>query len=232
MREKTKYDVLENCPELVKSIRQLEYQYSDKKDMLYDCLRCEDGKTFDDILHRTYGFIDHRIWMLRWTYKCELRCLAIGYSQCLYARLKRVKSRVQSMLESGSDCYFLTFNINDSSVVNTSDWLCRVIKSTLSEMDNFVANVDFCPTTGRMHFHAVVSCSSQSAYNSLFRDWDDGPNRSRSVYGWCDVEPIVVPNNEALSKYVDKLALHGVKDSARRMMFSRTKRTASNLCAK
>ena len=143
---------------------------------------------------------DYRIWR-----ECE------RINEAYYARVKRLKNRIGSMLCSG-DCYFLTLTFTDEVLCSTSaNTRRRYVTRLLSSYSDYVANIDFGSLNGREHYHAVVK--SPSLDLSL---WD--------CYGFSNAKKIAsVDDFSALAKYISKLTNHAIKDTTQgsRIIYSR-----------
>lgn len=143
---------------------------------------------------------DYRIWR-----ECE------RINEAYYARVKRLRNRIGSMLCSG-DCHFLTLTFTDEVLGSTSaDTRRRYVTRFLRNFSEYVANIDFGSLNGREHYHAVVKTS--------FIDlsaWD--------CYGFSNAKKIASADDfTALAKYISKLTNHAIKDTTNgsRMIYSR-----------
>lgn len=117
-----------------------------------------------------------------------------------YARVKRLKDRISSMLREGR-CYFLTLTFSDDTLERVSAKTRRryvtYFLKTLS--DTYVANIDFGSQNQREHYHAVV-----------LADWVD--MSAWNCYGFSKAQKIASEDDFIpLAKYISKLTNHAVK---------------------
>lgn len=117
-----------------------------------------------------------------------------------YARVKRLKDRISTMLREGR-CYFLTLTFTDDTLNRVSAKTRRryVTYFLKSLSDTYVANIDFGSENGREHYHAVVLADvvDMSA-------WD--------CFGFSKAQKIASEDDYApLAKYISKLTNHAVK---------------------
>lgn len=126
-----------------------------------------------------------------------------------YERVKRLKTRVAQMLEK--PCVFLTLTFNDVALHGTSietkrKYVTRCLKAFNAP---YIANIDYGKKNGRLHYHAIVQVPKIA-----FDTWD---------YGNIDAKKVVVPNETAISKYINKLTNHAIKETCQknRLIYSR-----------
>ena len=123
-----------------------------------------------------------------------------------YARVKRLKSRIASMLESGQ-CLFLTLTFtNETLAKTTEDTRRQFVRRYLKSFDvPYVANIDYGKKNGREHYHAVIQCESV--------------DYSKYTYGAINGERIRSADDYVkLSKYVAKLTNHAIKETNKRQV--------------
>lgn len=117
-----------------------------------------------------------------------------------YARVKRLKDRISSMLREGR-CYFLTLTFSDATLERFSAKTRRryVTYFLKSLSDTYVANIDFGSQNQREHFHAVVMADGvdMSAWDCF------GFSKAQKIASEYDFTP--------LAKYISKLTNHAVK---------------------
>lgn len=194
---------------------------------LYDCL-------FDMPLIDLYKFVNHELYKDRigisnystrtlyniynyilFTYGENVILFFQRLIHSRYAKVRRIKSRVTRICNS-NDGKFLTLTFTDDVLLETNSltrrrYISRFLNS-LNSVD-FVANRDFGELFDREHYHAVISC----------------PDFDFSLYklGNCDCERIRHTGDDdiKMSKYLEKLSLHALKDSASgsRIIYKRTK---------
>lgn len=150
---------------------------------------------------------------------CCLNGLKNEYDECLkinnayYKRLKRLKDRVKSILTNGK-CLFLTLTFSDKALQETSAEFRRIAVQRYLKQYNckYVANIDFGSKRHREHYHALIGCPRVDS--SLWK------------YGNLDFEIVRYRNSAAsskLSKYINKLSNHAIKETTRRsaLIYSR-----------
>lgn len=128
-----------------------------------------------------------------------------------YNRVKRLKRKIATMLESGN-CIFLTFTFTDKILNSTTaDTRRQKVRRFLSSYNcDYVANIDFGSKNGREHYHALIQCENvdYSAFN----------------YGALNGERVRSTNDFVkLAKYISKLTNHAIKDTCKgsRMIYNR-----------
>lgn len=117
-----------------------------------------------------------------------------------YARVKRLKDRISSMLREGR-CYFLTLTFSDDTLERVSAKTRRryVTYFLKSLSDTYVANIDFGSQNQREHYHAVV-----------LADWVD--MSAWDCFGFSKAQKIASEDDfTPLAKYISKLTNHAVK---------------------
>lgn len=132
----------------------------------------------------------------------------------------RIRKRLKDLIESGS-CIFLTITFRDDVLEHTSDttrrrYVARFLDAVPGQ-SGYVANIDFGVDdlyTKREHYHAVVCAPSVSQ--------DMWP------YGNLDYKRVRI-NKTSIKKvprYLAKLTLHAVKDSAskNKVLYSKKKK--------
>lgn len=138
-------------------------------------------------------------------------CERIGNSS--RQRFKRLRERVSALISKG-DCLFLTMTFNDNVLSNTDKkGREKLVYQFLKGFGcDFIANIDFGGLNGREHYHAVIQCSTID-----YTLWH--------CFGAVKGEKVRLRGNNGykIAKYIDKLALHALKDTTyrNRMLYSR-----------
>lgn len=131
-------------------------------------------------------------------------------NRAFYQRTKRLKNRVEQLLEK--PCVFLSLTFTDKTLQNTSPLTRRryVTEYLRNNYPNYVANIDFGDDFGREHYHAIIQTQKVD-----YKSWHH--------LGAIKGEKIVVNNIVALAKYVSKLTNHAIKETTRRscLIYSR-----------
>lgn len=159
-----------------------------------------DERTFDNI----YSNIDWRLFV-RDYYGGDLCDYNIRVVKNRWKKSSRIKSRLIDMLQSptNNEIYFCTFTFNDDYIKFPYLTLRHYVAEFLRKnFDSYICNVDYGSLNGRLHFHAVTSCS---------RSPPDFP------YGFKYYEKIfnTVDNIGIASNYLNKLTNHSTKEKGR-----------------
>ena len=149
-----------------------------------------------------------------------------------YCRLRRVKKFILDMftLSDVFDCYknyWVTVTFRDSVLDKTKEKTRRqyLLKWLNNFEGHYCANIDYGETFGREHYHCLITCYETD--DSVFRNgkhrisWSWNPWE----YGNIDVVEAGTEDSDAsaISKYVDKLTMHSLKNSTNgnRVIYSR-----------
>lgn len=135
-------------------------------------------------------------------------------NKAYYERLKRLKTRVRDILTSGPSL-FLTLTFNDDALERTSPEFRRIaVQRYLKQYKaKYVGNIDFGKTNHREHYHALIGV-------------DRVDNESWNKYGNIDFERVRIRSecdSLKLSKYINKLSNHAIKETTKRsaLIYSR-----------
>lgn len=168
--------------------------------LLFDLSR-KDDLTDEDLLHYH-----------------KLKCLyhSIGSNQLLKEchrlnknindRRRTFKEKIDFILYTNKDCYFLTLTFKDSVLNKTTAETRRqyVRKYLKSNYNVYIANIDFGNENGREHYHAVVG---QEIGNC--RLWEK--------FGFFHKQKIrCKDDSNVLAKYVVKLTNHAFKETCKK----------------
>ena len=138
--------------------------------------------------------------------------VANNLNHAFYKRVARLKERIREAVESGS-AYFITITFNNDTLSKTNEktrrlYITRWLK-TLSPF--YVANIDYGKTTGREHYHAVITSDQRPP-----KTWP---------YGFIDILKVKTTDNDTtrISKYISKLTNHAIKNTtkSKRIIYSR-----------
>ena len=136
--------------------------------------------------------------------------LAIKEAQRCYFRLLGRRQRIKNRIVNFKNAYFLTFTISNSNYGLELSTYIRALKSSLSIFDNYVANSDIAPDTGRLHFHAIVDYKDDSL--------------SKSDINWSYGFISAVKCYSLMHKYLYKVVNHSLKKGTSNLIYSRKKR--------
>ena len=123
--------------------------------------------------------------------------LAIKESQRCYFRLLGRRQRIKNRIINFKNPYFITFTISNSNYGLELSTYLRALKLSLSVFDNYVANSDIAPDTGRLHFHAIVDYKDDSL--------------SKSDINWSYGFISIVKCYSLMHKYLYKVVNHSLK---------------------
>lgn len=136
-----------------------------------------------------------------------------------YKRMTRLNKRIESMLKSDKNAYFVTFTIAPEYEHISYNQVVRKIKEALSEASNYIMNADYGKLNGRLHFHALIETDYNIDYTSF---------NAIYTYGAINYAPIKVKNVQALREYILKQQLHMEKQTASKVYVSRKKSTLAS----
>ena len=136
--------------------------------------------------------------------------LAIKEGQRCYFRLLGRRQRIKNRIKNFNHPYFITFTISNSNYGLELTTYLRALKSSLSIFDNYVANSDIAPDTGRLHFHAIVDYK------------DDTLSKSDILWSYGFIS--VVKCYSLMHKYLYKVVNHSLKKGTSNLIYSRKKR--------
>lgn len=123
-----------------------------------------------------------------------------------FARVRRLSSRISSMLENDMcEKIFLTLTFRNEVLENTTEMTRRKYVTNFLKANcfSYVANIDYGAENEREHYHAVVLASHPIDCH----DWH---------FGAINFERIKKPNERAMAKYVSKLTNHAIKVTNKR----------------
>lgn len=161
----------------------------------------ENKNDFECFLAREYGE--------KW-FDIVCECERVGASS--RQRFKRLKSRVLDLTSKG-ECLFLTLTFNDSTMAKTDKKSrAKLVNDYLkSQSSDFIANIDFGRLNQREHYHAVIYASRVD-----YTAWHE--------FGAVKGEKVRLNGKSCVNvaRYIDKLALHALKDTTyrNRMLYS------------
>ncbi len=160
--------------------------------------------SFEKLMNEKEGFIKQ--------YGSTTLKIANNLNHAFYKRVARLKERIKEAVESGK-AWFITITFDPETLEHTNEKTRRVYVSrwlkTLSPF--YVANIDYGETTGREHYHAVITS-------------DQRPPKSWT-YGFVDILKVKTTETDTkrISKYISKLTNHAIKHTTKgkRIIYSR-----------
>lgn len=109
--------------------------------------------------------------------------------------------------------YFCTFTFNDYYLNSSDRTRKRLIKSTLVGFDKdimYLLNVDYGKKNGRLHYHAIIGTDNSDNFRAYLKENYPCMSSCDRVYFNSKRDLVQV------SKYINKLSNHAVKDTTRR----------------
>ena len=136
---------------------------------------------------------------------------ALKINQANYKRQKTLKERIEKIIKTSKNTYFITLTFTDNVLESTSEKTRRrYITRYLKQFDVYVANVDYGSKNDREHYHAVVGTSKD--IKEINQYWT-------KKYGFVKNEKVRInrkDNGIKLAKYVSKLSNHAIKNTNKR----------------
>lgn len=126
-----------------------------------------------------------------------------------YMKVSRIKKRLIYLLTRYDFIYFVTFTFDDK-LINKCDRTKRdLIKSSLLSFDNdvkFILNIDYGKKTVREHYHCIVATNNNSCLSIHLKN-------SYPCFTKTELCNKKGSDLNRLSKYINKLTNHALKDS-------------------
>lgn len=122
-----------------------------------------------------------------------------------FKKFKRIKTRIEKM--DNNNLWFCTWTISDKYLKRDHK---RKLKSMYSKF-NYIINLDFGKKNGRKHYHGIIESINMPIA------WS---------YGFCKFIKVDNSDSDKLSKYLNKITNHALKDttlSDERIIYSRKK---------
>lgn len=190
-------------------------------------LNCKEGIVYDQDVEDKY-------FALTLDYSLEEIKEGRRINKATYTRRERLRSRILAMLESGH-CIWCTFTWKNKVFKTTNEETRRqYVRRHLNSFNcPYIANIDYGSDneyisrkkqvkkgTQREHYHAIIQI------DKLPMKWS---------FGWEYLEHITIEEDTTykMSKYLNKLTNHAIKESARgrTLIYSRMKTHALTQCA-
>lgn len=128
-----------------------------------------------------------------------------------YMKVSRIKKRLIYLLTRYDFIYFVTFTFDDQ-LINRCDRTKRdLIKSSLLSFDSnikFILNVDYGKKTEREHYHCIVATNNNFSLSIHLKN--TYPCFTKTEL--CNKKS---SDLKRLSKYINKLTNHALKDSTK-----------------
>lgn len=128
-----------------------------------------------------------------------------------YMKVSRIKKRLIYLLTRYDFIYFVTFTFDDK-LINRCDRTKRdLIKSSLLSFDEhikFILNIDYGKKTEREHYHCICATNNGSCLGTHL-------NNTYPSFTKTELCHKKSSDLKRLSKYINKLTNHSLKDSTR-----------------
>lgn len=115
---------------------------------------------------------------------------------------KRIRNRIKKM--DTNNIWFATYTIKDKYMKKNHS---RKLKE-INQGKNYIINSDYGDKTNRLHYHGIIESKEEPI------KWE---------YGFCKFIKIKNNNIEALAKYIDKLTNHTIKETTKKIIYSRVR---------
>lgn len=128
-----------------------------------------------------------------------------------YNKISRIKRRFVFLISRYKFIYFCTFTFDDKLIKKCDRTKRDLIKASLNSFDSdikFILNVDYGTKTEREHYHCLVGTNKSSSLRQHLKNVY--PCRTGVEFVPCSVSDI-----KRLSKYINKLSNHCLKDSTK-----------------
>lgn len=135
-----------------------------------------------------------------------------------YNKISRIKKRFVYLIHTYKYHYFCTFTFDDETITKCDRTKRDLIKSSLLSFDSdikYILNIDYGKKTEREHYHCIVGTNVKGNLREhLDREY---PCRISCDFIDCSTDDI-----KRLSKYINKLSNHCIKDSTKgkRLVFN------------
>ena len=128
-----------------------------------------------------------------------------------YCKVSRIKKRVVFLFTNFTYVYFCTFTFYDK-FINYCDRSKRdLIKSTLNHFSSdikYILNVDYGKKNEREHYHCIVATNNNSDLRKYLK-------KQYPFFTSCDRVSTHLKDMKRVSKYLNKLANHCIKDTTK-----------------
>lgn len=133
---------------------------------------------------------------------------SLKINKAKYARVKRLRIRIEKILAFGSEPCFCTLTFSDDTLQRmNADSRRQLARRFISNHCNlYVGNLDFGAKNGREHYHFVTDSIPPQ------EEW-------QTLAGYAKFKPIRLDDKSSvdrLSRYVSKLTNHAIKETAAR----------------
>ena len=121
-------------------------------------------------------------------------------------KYNRINKRIKKMLKN--KCWFCTWTIKEKNLNKNHT---RKLKE-LYNGKNYIINCDYGTKTNRKHYHGIIESEEEPI------KWE---------YGYCKFIEIEInedATSKRISKYINKLTAHALKENTEKIIYSRTKK--------
>ena len=156
---------------------------------------------------------DAKTILLNSGYNLEEINMALKVNNSWFNKCYRIKKRIIKMenekQKDNLKMFFATFTFNDETLKkNSKESLKTYVRRFLKDYCiDYLANVEYGKKNGRIHFHAVCIAKDVLPYNIWYEEHKYGA----LVVEHCRFDEKTT--EKRLSKYINKLSLHAIKDT-------------------
>lgn len=128
-----------------------------------------------------------------------------------YMKVSRLKKKIVYLMARHKNIYFCTFTFNDYYLNKSERTQKDLIKRSLYSFDRnikFILNVDYGSKNERLHYHGIIATDSDLDLRQFLK-------LSYPCFTSCDKVAITTNDIKRLSKYINKLTNHCLKDSTK-----------------
>ena len=128
-----------------------------------------------------------------------------------YCKVSRIKKRLVYLITHFDYLYFCTFTFDDNFIKKCDRSKRDLIKHCIIRLDddvNYILNVDYGKKNEREHYHCIIATNNNGNLRNYLKSY-------YPFFTSCD--SINKSNNDIkrLSKYINKLSNHCVKDTTK-----------------
>lgn len=129
-----------------------------------------------------------------------------------YNKVSRIKQHFIYMIMKKKNLYFLTFTFDDKYINKCDRTKKDLIKNLLNEIDAcsfYILNVDYGSKTERQHYHCIYGTNKNLDLKFLL-------DKYYPCFSYTEKIRLDSSSINKVSKYVNKLSNHAVKDSTKK----------------
>lgn len=126
-----------------------------------------------------------------------------------YMRVSRVKDRFHYLICRRKYAYFLTFTFDNNYIYKCDRTKRDLIKNCLNSIDDslYILNIDYGDRTEREHYHCILGTDVLLSKTFFLLTYP--------CFTWVEQIPLDMTQIKKVSKYINKLSNHSIKDSTK-----------------